>query len=327
MAVAREPPEDDEPPTTRRLKPDNNTRILASAEFDSPDSETFREANLIVIAHPGNKLLGHRIRLGPGAALEIGRDASCDLSLPDVDSVSRHHALLRHHGRTVTLEDRQSTNGTWLRDRRLDQPVELNSGDRFQVGAVHFKFLHDEDVEHAYHEAIYELAVRDGLTGLFNRRKFQEDGERECTRALRYSRPLCLILFDIDNFKHINDEFGHLRGDAVLTRIAQSVRDAVRREQFLARIGGEEFIVLCEETDTAGAAALAGRMRLGLSELRHADGAEGFQVTCSFGVAAFAPPMNGLSDLLRAADKALYRAKEGGRNQVVVYDPEDPSDA
>ena len=326
MAEPLKPP-DAEPATTRRLKSGQKTRILSTSEFESPDSETFPEANLIVIAHPGNKLLGHRIRLGPGSALEIGRDPACDLSLPDVDSVSRRHALLRHHGQRVTLEDIQSTNGTWLRDRRVDQPVELNSGDRFQVGAVHFKFLYGEDVEHAYHEAIYELAVRDGLTGLFNRRKFQEDGERECTRSARYGRPLALILFDIDRFKSINDNFGHLRGDAVLTRIAQASQDTLRREQFLARIGGEEFIVLCEETDKAGAMTLAERLRTALQELSHDDGQDGFHVTCSFGVAAFEPPMVALSDLLSAADQALYRAKAAGRNRVALYGPEDASRA
>src|SRR5262245_47166212 len=170
------PPDPEAPalPTTRPLQPSFATRILSTAAHAAPAPESFREAALIVIAHPGQKLLGHRFRLGPGAALEIGRDATCDVSLPDVDSISRHHAVLRHHGQEVTLEDCDSTNGTWLRERRVLTPVTLRSGDRFQVGAVHFKFLHDEDVEHAYHEAIYELAVRDGLTGLFNRRKFEE---------------------------------------------------------------------------------------------------------------------------------------------------------
>lgn len=314
-----DPPQPTEP-TTRRLRLEPPTRPLAPEELDPSDDLVLRDAALIVIAHPSDKLLGHRFELTPGSVLSIGRDEECDVCFAEVDSISRQHAVVRHQGLTVTLEDLRSTNGTWLHDRRVDEPVALHSGDRFQVGSVHFKFLHDEDVEHAYHEAIYELVVRDGLTGLFNRRKFQEDGERECARALRYGRSLALILFDIDHFKDVNDRFGHLRGDAVLARVADIVRETLRREQFVARIGGEEFAVVCEETELEGALVLAERLRERLAEARHANGADGFIVTCSFGVATFGPPMTALSDLLRAADGALYRAKESGRNRVAVQD-------
>ncbi len=301
------------PPVRVRNEP---TRQVAESEFEAGPESEFLEACLIVIAHPAQRLLGRRFLLGPGEVLSIGRDPACGAAFSDVDSLSRRHAELRHHGDHVTLTDLGSTNGTWLRERRLEQPVELTSGDRFQAGAVHFKFLHEADPEQGYYEAIYELAVRDGLTGLFNRRKFQEEGEREFARALRHGRPLALLMFDIDLFKNVNDHYGHLRGDAVLQRVASLVAGELRRDEVLARIGGEEFAVLCPETGLEGGAVLAERLRAALAECLHPDGGAGFHVTCSFGVAAFVPGQASLQDLLAAADRALYASKDAGRNRV-----------
>lgn len=315
-----EPPHDDAGTATAtgatRLRAEV-TRAVAESEFEAGPEGEFLEASLIVIAHPAQRLLGRRFLLGPGEVLTIGRDASCSIALPEVDSLSRRHAELRHHGDHISLTDLGSTNGTWLRDRRLEGPTELTSGDRFQAGAVHFKFLHEADPEQGYYEAIYELAVRDGLTGLFNRRKFQEEGEREFARALRHGRPLALLIFDIDRFKNVNDHYGHLRGDAVLQRVASLVTGELRRDEVLARIGGEEFAVVCPETGLEGGAVLAERLRSALAAFVHPDGNQGFHVTCSFGVAAYVPGMASLQDLQAAADRALYAAKEAGRNRAI----------
>ena len=292
------------------------TREVSESDFRGLPETDFLEASLIVIAHPAQRFLGRRFLLGPGEVLTIGRDPSCSVAFAEVDSLSRRHAELRHHGDRISLADLGSTNGTWLRERRLDGPTELTSGDRFQAGAVHFKFLHEADPEQGYYEAIYELAVRDGLTGLFNRRKFQEEGEREFARALRHGRPLALLMFDIDRFKDVNDRYGHLRGDAVLQRISSLVTGELRRDEVLARIGGEEFAVVCPETGLEGGAVLAERLRGVLAAFVHPDGGEGFHVTCSFGVAAYLPRMASLQELLAAADQALYASKEAGRDRV-----------
>ncbi len=275
------------------------------------------EANVILIAHPDNLLLGSRFRLLRGGSLEIGRSAGSDISLPDVPSVSRHHALLRFDDE-VTLRDLGSTNGTVVEDRVLHGTEALRSGTRFQTGAVHFKLLLDDDVEHAYHLAVYEMMMRDGLTGLFNRRKFSEEADRECARARRYARPLALILFDVDHFKQVNDRYGHLRGDAVLQKIAAAVSELTRTEQVVARIGGEEFAILCPEVNAAGAAVLAERIREKVAALEHEDGTRRFQATISLGIAEWGDAFEDQGALLAAADAALYRSKEGGRNRVTV---------
>jgi len=276
------------------------------------------EANVILIAHPENARLGTRYRLVPGATLEIGRADSVEISLPEVRSISRSHARLRYQGRKVTVEDAGSTNGTFVNDQRVDGPALLRSGDRFQVGSVHFKFLHEQDVEHAYHEAIYQMVMRDGLTEALNQRKFHEEFAREFARAHRHDRPLTLVLFDLDCFKEVNDTHGHLCGDMVLKQVAASVREHIRSEQVFARLGGDEFAVICPETQLEGGQALAEKLRDRLAELNFSREGAVFSVTCSFGIAERDSGMTSDQNLFEAADRALYVAKGAGRNRVVA---------
>lgn len=276
------------------------------------------EANLILIAHPRQRMLGSRYLLAPGAALEIGRSATADICLIDVPSVSRRHARIEHGAGAITIRDLESTNGTYVNDRRISMPVPLRAGDRFQVGEVHFKFLRDPDIEHAYHRATSALMFRDGLTNAYNRRRFDEEFERECARAARYGRSLSLILFDLDGFKSLNDRFGHLFGDSVLRRVAGLVLEEVRPEQVFARIGGDEFAILCPETSAEGARRIVERLRdrfVGLTCL-----IQGTVVSpsASFGVAADIDPRSGDRELFAAADRALYRSKAAGRGRLTI---------
>lgn len=282
------------------------------------------EANIILIAHPEGKRLGVRHRLSPDEALDIGRSGAVRVSLPEVLSVSRKHARLTHRGDSVTLEDLGSTNGTYVNGRLLTAPEVLRSGDRFQVGAVHFKFLHELDVEHAYYEAIYHLVTRDGLTDIFNKRKYEEEAERELARARRHGRPLVLILIDLDEFKEVNDSCGHLCGDFVLKQVASVIRERLRPEQLFARIGGDEFVILAPETDLAGATALAEKIREMVASVELCYMEQQVAVTCSVGVAEVAPAMTSPDDLFRAADQALYESKDGGGDRVTVRGADEP---
>ncbi|HEX9940980.1 MAG TPA: GGDEF domain-containing protein [Thermoanaerobaculia bacterium] len=277
------------------------------------------EADVILIAHPESQRLGSRFRVSPGSTLEIGRSAAVGISLPEVMSISRKHARLRYVGSVVTLEDLGSTNGTFVNGQPVHGRTVLRSGDRFQTAAVHFKFLHEADVESAYHLAIYDLVAKDGLTEIFNKRKFEEELQREYARAVRHQRPLSLIIFDLDEFKTINDTYGHLCGDFILKQVASLARDLVRPEQVLARVGGDEFVILAPETAAEGAEALASKLRERVGGYEHSYGDARIPVSCSFGIAQLGEAMSSPQDLYQAADEALLLCKRSGKNRVVVH--------
>jgi len=168
------------------------------------------------------------------------------------------------------------------------------------------------------HGLVKAQAVTDELTGLANRRRFMEFVQLELKRAERFQSPLGLLLVDLDDFKLVNDRFGHGTGDEVLRALSDVFRESLRDVDLAARLGGEEFAVLLPETDYSGAAGVAERLRASLAslELQDPDG-QGFGVTASFGVAVY-PEAQSVDELLRTADAALYRAKAEGKNRVAL---------
>jgi diguanylate cyclase (GGDEF)-like protein len=159
------------------------------------------------------------------------------------------------------------------------------------------------------------LANTDGLTGLPNRRRFDEIYKAECHRGDRYARPLSALLVDVDHFKRVNDTYGHPVGDEVLRRVADALKSILRSSDHVARYGGEEFAILAPETGREGASLLAERIRREVELLEIPVGEKLVRITCSVGVAV---REGGLSScqLIRRADMALYQAKHSGRNRV-----------
>ncbi len=175
-------------------------------------------------------------------------------------------------------------------------------------------------LELAYsHEQINQLTVTDGLTGIANRRAFERAMEVMHTRALRRNSAFSLIICDIDLFKKINDTCGHPFGDHVIRQVAAEMKAVVRSGDLAARIGGEEFAVLLEDTDTKGAAEVAERLRNRVEKKQIHHQGTPWPVTISSGVAAFPDDTGDPEKLINYADQALYRAKQSGRNCVVVW--------
>ena len=162
-----------------------------------------------------------------------------------------------------------------------------------------------------------ELSIRDDLTGLYNRRHFNQQVKKEHESALRNNRPLCLVMVDIDHFKRINDRFGHAVGDAVLSCIGTLFRDNIRSGDLAARIGGEEFVVVFPETSIDDAGSMCERLCLMVSAYPWDTIAEGLSVTISMGLYGGSGPAS-CDDMLRIADRYLYRAKASGRNRLVA---------
>ena len=171
-----------------------------------------------------------------------------------------------------------------------------------------------------------ELSVRDELTGLNNRRYFQQMLQMEWKRAVRFKRTLSLIMIDVDHFKKYNDSYGHLQGDRVLREIGSLLKKNLREVDTVARFGGEEFILLLPDTDKHGAAAVAEKIRALVESTRFiADDRSGSRgITISSGVAAYPDDVSEMDDLIDHADIALYTAKENGRNRTESY-PSQPA--
>jgi len=169
------------------------------------------------------------------------------------------------------------------------------------------------------HETVERQAVTDELTGLFNRRRFQEAMATEVERSKRFGQPVGLVLLDLDDFKGVNDTFGHQQGDLVLREVARVLRETSREIDEPARYGGEELAVVLPGTDLEGAYNLAERVRAGIEELSLPllDGDGALRVTASFGVATLPGSADDMRGLVAAADEALYRAKRAGKNRTV----------
>jgi len=167
------------------------------------------------------------------------------------------------------------------------------------------------------HSAVRDLADHDALTQLPNRRRMQSDLVTECERSHRYGRPLTFVMIDLDHFKRLNDRYGHVVGDAVLHAVATALDQCLRTTDTAYRYGGEELAVLLRETGVEAAAALAERLRAAVAGLRMPE--SGVRVTASLGLAEWTGQMREPSDLIAAADTALYAAKRAGRDRVVVH--------
>ena len=164
------------------------------------------------------------------------------------------------------------------------------------------------------------LSITDALTGISNRRSFDEKLESEIQRAKRYGTPLSCIMFDIDFFKKVNDTYGHLYGDEVLRMIGRTLNNELRSHDIFARYGGEEFVILLPETTIQAAQKVAEKIRGIISQTEVIKDSVKTIVTVSLGVADFEPQtMKGGPDLVGATDKAMYQAKNTGRNRTVLY--------
>jgi len=262
--------------------------------------------------------IGVVLSIPPTRSIVVGRGADADVRIAD-KSLSRTHARFFHLGGAHYVEDLGSTNGVRVEGSQVGGlPRRLAQGERVQLGKeVVFVFeLHDPDSKRAAEE-LYRQAVRDGLTGLYNRRYLDERLEQESAFAIRHEQPLSAILIDLDHFKQVNDEHGHAAGDDVLRAVGRIIVEAVRSEDIVARYGGEELCVLARGTGERGALALAERLRRNIESLPIRSGETTLRVTASLGVAT----THGAGDgLLAAADRALYAAKEAGRNRCIHVD-------
>jgi two-component system, cell cycle response regulator len=256
--------------------------------------------------------------------LTLGRSQQASVLIPD-PSLSRIHArVFRRQTPQRTdfyIEDCGSTNGTFVADRRISTPTALGDGMQVALGRrTVLRFSLQDALEEQALIRVHESALRDRLTGAYNRGAFDDRMSSEFSSSRSRGTPLALLLFDIDHFKRLNDNHGHQAGDAVLREAVKAVQRALRRVDFLARYGGEEFAVILKNVSSRSVHVMAERVRVAVEELEIAWQGASIRVTVSVGGAYVArtATVEEPAAMIAAADEALYEAKHQGRNRIVL---------
>jgi len=232
---------------------------------------------------------------------------------------------LEHHKNFQALRESIAGEGALKEIAALRVSHQIDTAKRdAEISRLQKEKLQDELDEHKrIHAILEELATRDPLTNLFNRRHFMSLAEREWNRAIRYHHPLCALMLDVDRFKEINDEHGHAVGDRALTTFANVIRSTLRSTEIAARYGGDEFIVLLPETEAQNGVLVAKRICQTIIDYTINSDSGSIVLTPSIGVACATDENHetkkSLNDLLNHADRALYDAKKLGRGQVCLY--------
>jgi len=270
--------------------------------------------HLIVLAGPN---LGEMFPID-AAECFIGRSEQATIRLRD-DSISRKHVRIVVEGSEVRVEDLGSANGTIVNGEPI-KSASLRDGDKIQLGATTIlKFSYHDKLEESFQRQMYDAALRDPLTKAFNKKQLLDRLNSELAFARRHQTPLALVMIDIDHFKRVNDTWGHLAGDHVLSTLAATVQATLRAEDIFARYGGEEFAIVCRSTTASDTAIVAERIRATVQGTTFAYEGRTIPVTVSLGVAGYpAIAASASDDLVRAADEALYEAKRSGRNRVIL---------
>ena len=301
---------------------DDRKRALRSMKTFSGSSHppAMLKATRAVLTVQSGPEAGRVLALSQTKSTTIGRGETCTVALADT-RLSRVHARITYVGGTWMLSDEGSTNGTLVNGVRVEKYSALDDGARLLLGgsvSLRFTFVTEEE-ERALAQ-VYDAAMRDGLTGIFNRKALDERLHSEWAFAARHVAPLSFVLLDVDGFKTINDRYGHLAGDAVIREIASRLMRTVRTEDVVGRYGGEEFVVVARDIALEQAAQLAERLRRTIAADPVMSDEHAITVTASFGVASMAccGESKDLRTLVEIADSRLYAAKRGGRNQVVA---------
>ncbi len=294
----------------------DDTTNVANPDVIRKDAGNRDKAYLIVIA---GSSVGEMHKISDETTL--GRSGSADIRLVD-DGVSRIHCRVARKKDQLVVEDLESRNGTYCNGQKIRLQV-LEDGDKIQVGRTTIlKFTYHDRLEESFQRQMFDSALRDPLTQAYNKRYFFDRLDAELRFALRHQSQLALLLFDLDKFKALNDTYGHPAGDKALVTFANHIRGSIRNEDVFARYGGEEFIIITRGISRDSSLHFAERLRKEVGELEIDHDGSKITFTTSIGVATL--PENRVESadaMVEVADRALYQAKEGGRDRVVAAEP------
>jgi diguanylate cyclase (GGDEF)-like protein len=312
MSKSRDP--EDEPPEESDI-----TRALSPAIYKRRiELELAKATDPVLILIRGTPQ-GKKYSLKGQSKFLLGRDKSVEIQLDD-GNVSRRHAQLTVEDGRIFIEDLGSRNGTLLNDESIGATkVELAKEDMITLGDTILKYLPAGQLETLYYINLSDAASIDKLTGLYNRKYISEVLEVEFKRAKALHSNISVVLFDIDDFKKINDTYGHDCGDRVLATVGATVKASGLGERDLAgRYGGEEFIVVLTNSSAEQAGEVAERIRKRIEQQELSYENQRIRVTVSLGVSAIRRDFHLGADIYKEADKALYESKRAGKNRVTV---------
>ncbi|MBV9241276.1 MAG: GGDEF domain-containing protein [Acidobacteria bacterium] len=257
----------------------------------------------------------------------LGRALEADVRINDTQ-VSRQHAKIvavhdkDHNAISYVLNDLDSRNGTFLNGRRVRRET-LENGDKITIGETILRFDQLDEIDREYQRLVHRLISHDDLTGLLSSRSFFSELRREAGRATAEDRPFCVLMMDGDNFKGVNDAFGHLTGSKTIEEIGFSIMTNLRSGDAAARFGGDEFAAFLLDADLAQGLVAAERIRTTIEQYPFSivkqDRKDTHHITMSIGVASFPEDSSDPIELVEMADSALYRSKREGRNLVSAY--------
>ena len=264
---------------------------------------------------------GRRHKLHRGT-MTIGRSSQADITIED-DHISRIHCIIEWMGDTIRIDDKGSTNGIYVDSKAVSHAL-LSNGVPIQLGHSIMKIEYKSEAEIQAEENLLYKASFDSLTGIFNRHHFIKLACMEIAYASRHKLPVGVIMIDIDNFKQVNDQYGHLVGDSVLSQFSNLVIENKRSEDLFARYGGEEFIIMPRgEINKEFMSLLCERIRKVAENFEFRFEEKLVRITASLGFhikkVESADSETVLNDIIQKADEALYLAKEQGKNRTESF--------
>jgi two-component system cell cycle response regulator len=275
------------------------------------------EACLVIVL---GKPLGKRFVLDL-KEMVIGRGAECQIPVLDT-SLSRAHAqvLKKDNGRFY-VSDLDSTNNTYLNEQKLapGKPIEVKNGDLLKMGNMIFKFIGRGKIDNVFHKDILDLASRDNLTGTLNRQSLMSCLEEGFRKARMSKKSLSAVVLDLDQFKSVNDTFGHAAGDFVLKETVKVAQSVIRGDDFIGRFGGDEFMAVLWDSSLTNACIVAERIRSKIENHAFTYGGNRIPVTVSLGVATLDDSIQSIGAFFERADGAQYNAKKNGGNRVSAH--------
>ena len=256
---------------------------------------------------------GRRLKLGD-VPVTMGRSADCDFRLLN-RAISRLHCRVWRDNSGFWVRDLNSTNKTYLNDRPVVE-ARLKDGDFITVGGTVVQFTQEKDVDHAAQNEFFDLVTHDQLTGLSQRRVFEQSLEQEIARSTRRNREFVLAIVDVDELSKINREWGKVAGDDVLKQVAKALKAGLREEDLVCRFGGEEFAALLPETGIDEAEKLLNSVRSAIANVEFFIQGQSRSASVSIGAVLWNPTYKTGASLIDRTEEKLKAAKDGGRNRI-----------